>query len=206
MNSIAPQKGFLPLLPNATEQHQKNCVSSEAPDALHARKILNENRPDRGTDGQAKEHTFIPLLPQHHTDCPKQRLPSFGLGTMSVSSKSSSEIAVSPRWPSNEAREHIAEATAHEDNIHLTRPKVVRRYEWPLIINGVYQGKGLLPSCRIEDNVPTTESRPYAWPLIILHRARFAEDCDEQPGAKGKEVKETTAEMKEKGEGDSDHE
>ena len=105
-----------------------------------------------------------------------------------------------PTWTSHGAREHIAEAAAHEDNVRLTRPKDVRRYEWPLIINGVYQGKGLLPSCRIEDNEPTTEFRPYAWPLIILHRARSAEDCDEQPGAKGKEVSETTAEVEEKGE------
>ena len=104
---------------------------------------------------------------------------------------------MSPTWPSHEARENIAEAAAHEDNVCLTRPKVVRRYEWPLIINGVYQGKGLLPSCRIEDNEPTTKSRLYAWPLIILHRACSAEDRDEQPNAKGKEVNETTAEVEE---------
>ena len=110
---------------------------------------------------------------------------------------------MSPTWPSNEAREHIAEAAAHDDNVLLTPPKIVRRYEWPLIINGVYQGKGLLPSCRIEDNEPTTDSRPYAWPLIILHRARFAEDCDQQPGAKGQEVSETTAEVEKKGEEDN---
>ena len=199
MNSIAPQRGFLPLLPNVTERHEKECVPTEEPDALHARKILNENRPDRGTDGQAKEHTFIPLLPHHHTNCPKQKPPSFCPGTMSVSSKSSSEVAVSPTWPSHEAREHIAEATTHEDNVRLIRPKDVRQYEWPLIINGVYQGKGLLPSCRLEDNElePTAEFRPYAWPLIILHRACSAEDCDEQPDAKGREVNETTAEVEE---------
>lgn len=111
---------------------------------------------------------------------------------------------MSPTWPSHEAREHIAEAAAHEDNVRLIRPKVVRRYEWPLIINGVYQGKGLLPSCRVEDNEPTTDSRPYAWPLIILHRARFAEDCDEQSDAKSKEVSETTAEVEEKREEDNE--
>ena len=181
-------------------QHHKECVPTEEFDALRAPRILNENRPDRGTDGRAKKHTFIPLLPHGHTDCPKQKLPSFGPGTVSVSSKSSSEISGSPTWPSHEAREHNAEAAAHEDNVRLTRPKFVRRYEWPLIINGVYQGKGPLPSCRVEDNEPTTESKPYAWPLIILHRARSAEDCDEQPGAKGKEVTETTAEVEENGE------
>ena len=179
------------------------CVPTEESDALHARRNLNENRIDRGTDGQVKEQTFIPLLPHRHTNFPIQKLPGFGPGTVSVSSKSSSEIPVSPTWPSHEAREHIAEAAAHEDNVRLTRPKVVRRYEWPLIINGVYQGKGLLPSCRIEDNEPSTESKPYAWPLIILHRARSAQDCDEQPGAKGQKVNETTAAM-EKGEKDNE--
>ena len=162
MNSIAPQTCFLPLLPHVTEQHHKECVPTEESDALHARRILNENRPDRGTDGQANEHAFIPLLPHRHTNFSKQKLPSFGPGTVSVSSKSSSEIAVKPTWPSHEARENIAEAAAHDDNVRLTRPKAVRRYEWPLIINGVYQGKGLLPSCRVEDNEPTTESKPYA--------------------------------------------
>ena len=206
MSSIAPQRGFLPLLPNVTEQRQKECVPTEESDALHARRILNENRPDRGTDGQAKEHTFIPLLPHHHTNCPKQKLPRFGPSTVSVSSKSPPEIALSTTWPSHEARERIAEAAAREDNVLLPRPKVVRRYEWPLIVNGVYQGKGLLPSCRVEDNEPSADSRPYAWPLIILHRARFDEDCDQQPGARGKEVNETTAGVEEKGEEANEHE
>ena len=206
MNSIAPQRGCLPVLSDVTEQREKECVPTEQSDALHARRILTENRPDRGTDGQAKEHTFIPLLPHRHTNCPKQKFPSFGPSTVSVSSKPSSESALSTTWPSHEAREHIAEAAARDDNVRSTRPKVVRRYEWPLIINGVYQGKGLLPSCRVEDNEPSTDSRPYAWPLIILHRARSAEDCDQQPGAKGKEANETTAEVEEKGGEDNEHE
>ena len=203
MNSIAPRRCFLPLLPHVTEQHHKKCVPTEDSDALHAPRILNENRPDRGIDGQAIEQTFIPLLPRRRTNFPKQKLPGFGPGTVSVSSKSSSENPVSQTWPSHEAREHIAETATHEDNVRLSRPKVVRRYEWPLIINGVYQGKGLLPSCRIEDNELSTESKPYAWPLIILHEARSAQDCDEQPGAKGKEINETTAEV-EKGEKDNE--
>ena len=45
---------------------------------------------------------------------------------------------------------------------------------------------GPLPSCRIEDNESPTEPQPYAWPLIVLHRARSVGDCDQQPGPNGK--------------------
>ena len=77
----------------------------------------------------------------------------------------------------------------------------MHRYEWPLIINGVYQGKGPLPSCRIEDDESPTEPRPYSWPLIILHRARSVEDCDQQPGLNGKDVNENTVDGEEKVDG-----
>lgn len=57
-----------------------------------------------------------------------------------------------------------------------------------------------MPSCRIEDDEPT-EPRPYTWPLIILHRARSVEDCDQQPSLNGKEANENTVEEEEKVEG-----
>ena len=61
----------------------------------------------------------------------------------------------------------------------------------------MYQGKGPLPSCRIEDDESPTEPRPYAWPLIILHRARYVEDCDQQPGLNGEEANENTVDGEE---------
>lgn len=194
------KKGFLPLLSDVPHQRQTNPVSTDESDVSPAPRTFNEKRFDWWTGGQADGHTFIPLLPDHGMVCPEQGVPSYGPNTVSVSSRSPSVGALGTKRPPHGHREHVTEASAQENNVRLIGPKAVGRYEWPLIVNGVYQGRGPLPSCRIEDNESPTEPRPYAWPLIILHRARSVEDGDQQSDSEGKEANENTAEGEEKGE------
>lgn len=126
------------------------------------------------------------------TDSPKRGVPG-------SSSPTPSAGALNAKGPLQEHREHVAEAAAQENNVRLTETKAVRRYEWPLIINGVYQGDGPLPSCRIEESrSPNEPPRQYGWPLIVLHRARSAEDGDQQPGQNCKEANEDAAKREEK--------
>lgn len=81
--------------------------------------------------------------------------------------------------PSQEHREHVAGAVAQKNDVRLTRSKP-------------------LPSCRIEDNGSPTKPRPYAWPLIILHRARSVEDGDQLSCPSGEEANKNAAGRKEK--------
>lgn len=118
-----------------------------------------------------------------------------------MSPESPSAAVLTTDWLSNERREHVAEAATQEKSVRLTHSQPLRRYEWPLIISGVYQGVGPLPSCRIEDNESPRQPKPYEWPLIILHRASFVEDYDQQPGPNGKEAEVNTAVREEKVEG-----
>lgn len=158
----------------------------------------HEKQIDLGTDKHAKGSNFVPLLPGLGSDCPKRQFPGHGPDTGSVSAGSPPAGALNTKRPSHEHREQAAEPAAQEKNVRLKSSKSVRRYEWPLIINGVYQGAGPLPSCRIEENESSTEPEPYAWPLIILHQARFQESYDQQQGPSGKEAKGDTAEKEER--------
>ena len=131
------------------------------------------------------------------TKSPKRGFPSTG----SFSPRSLSAGALNIKQPSQEQPENVAEVAAQANTVRLTQSNPVRRYEWPLILHGVYQGDGPLPSCRIEDNESQNEPRPYSWPLIVLHRACSAEDGDQQPGSNDKEANENAAEREEKAEG-----
>lgn len=197
-DTVTHKKRFLPLLPDISQQRQTKPVSTNESDFLLTSRFFNKEPLNLLTSGRhAKRHTFIPLLPDRDTSCPQQGLPSHGANTGSVSPESPLASALNTKWPSHEQGEHVAKAAAQKKNVHSTRSKTVRLYEWPLIINGVYQGEGPLPSCRIEDNESPAESKPYAWPIIILHRARSEEDCDQQPGRNDEEANENTG----KGEG-----
>lgn len=189
MNTTAHKKDFQPLLSDSPQQHQIKSVSTGESNVSPAPGTFNEEQLNRCTRGHAKAQTVVPLLPDHSTgDCPEQGTPSHSPDTGFVSPESPSTGTLNTKRPSHEHEEHVTEGATQEKSPRLCRPKPLRRYEWPLIINGVYQGKGPLPSCRIEDDESATEPRPYAWPLIILHRARSVEDCDQQPGLTGKET------------------
>lgn len=160
---------------------------------------MSEKQLDRCPHGHAKGKTFRSLLPDHSTDdCSKQETPSHNPDAGLVSPESPSGGTLNTKGPSHEHEEHVAGAAAQKKTTRPSRSRLVRRYEWPLIINGVYQGKGELPSCRIDDDESPTEPRPYAWPLIILHRARSVEDPDQQPGLNEKEANEDTVAGEEK--------
>ena len=109
------------------------------PHASTAPRTFGEKRLDLQTSGHAKERAFIPLLPDVGTDCSRQGVLEFGSNAASVSQKSPSAGALNTERPSHKHREHVAEAAVQERSIGQTRSKAVRRYEWPLIINGVYQ-------------------------------------------------------------------
>ena len=142
------------------------------------------------------------MLPKLGTDCFEEEPPEsrpYHTGSVLPGSQSAGPSAT--ERPSNEHREHVAEAPIQKIDIRLAQRKPVRRYEWPLIINGVYQGEGPLPSCRIEDNESPTEPSSYTWPLILLHRALDAEDCDQQSNPSGQDASVISAGGKEKVEG-----
>lgn len=69
------------------------------------------------------------------------------------------------------AQEQSRPALEITSNNHKPAFKSRRPYTWPLIIDGVFQGEGELPSCGILDNgLPKSTLPPYQWPVIILHR------------------------------------
>lgn len=178
---------------DVSQQCQTKPASTDESNISPGARTFNEKRFDLSAGRHAKGHTFLPLLPDRRTDCLKQGAPSLDLVTGSFPPGSPSAVALNTERPSHERRERFPEAAAQGNNVRLTQSQPVRRYEWPLIINGVYQGEGPLQSCRIEDNESPREARPYEWPLIILHRASSVEDCDQQAGPNGKEAKDNTA-------------
>lgn len=191
---VAHKNRFLPLLSDIPQHFP---LSTNESTISTAPKSLNEKQLDLSNSEHATRHKFIPLLSVGGTNSPKGRFPSTG----SFSPRSPSASALNIEQPSQEQREHVAEAAAQAKTVRLSQSKSVRRYEWPLIINGVYQGDGPLPSCRIEDKESQNEPRPYSWPLIVLHRASSAEDGDQQPGPNGKEANENAAAREDKVEG-----
>lgn len=66
-----------------------------------------------------------------------------GLNAGSGSPRSPSEGALKTERPSHEHRDPVAEAATQDNNVRQNRSKARRRYEWPLIINGVYQVRTL---------------------------------------------------------------
>ncbi|KAF6239586.1 hypothetical protein HO173_002131 [Letharia columbiana] len=197
-DTIAHKKGFLPLLSDNPQQRQIKTVFIDESNVPSAPRTPNEKRFDPWTSGHAQRDTLIPLLPDRGTHCSKQSVPGHGPNIGSVSPRSLSAGVLNIEGPSQEHREHVAGAVAQKNDVRLTRSKPVRHYEWPLIINGVYQGEGPLPSCRIEDNGSPTKPKPYAWPLIILHRARSVEDGDQLSCPSGEEANKNAAGRKEK--------
>ena len=121
------------------QQPQPKSISTDESNVSSAPKTFNEKRLDLWTGGHAKGHTLISLLPDRGTDCLRQEVPSHGADRGSVSSGSPSAGALNTRGPSHGHREHVVKAAAQENSKRLTQSKPVRRYEWPLIVNGVYQ-------------------------------------------------------------------
>ena len=183
------------LLPDVLQQRQTKPASADETNPSSAPRNISE----KGPNLHAKGCSYLPLLPILATDCPEQGpLKNGPCHTGSVFPESQSASAPTTERPSNEHREHVAEAAAQKSDVRLAQPKPVRRYEWPLIINGVYQGEGIIPSCRIEDDESPTEPKSYTWPLIILHRARIVEDCDQEPSPDSEDASAIPAGGKEK--------
>ena len=162
--TIARRQGFLPLLSDVPQQRQTKPVSTDESSIPPALRNLNEKRLDLPKGGHATGHTFLPLLPGRGIDSSKREVPNHGTNTGSFPPRLSSAGVLNAKRPSQEHREHLAEGAAQENHVRLARSAPVNCYEWPLIINGVYQGEGPLPPCQIEDNASPTEPRPYAWP------------------------------------------
>lgn len=156
------------FLPLLSDVLQQSPVSTNESNISTAPRTVNEKRLD-SKGGHVKGHTFLPLLPVGGTDSPKRGVPG-------SSSPTPSAGALNAKGPLQEHREHVAEAAAQENN-----------------------GDGPLPSCRIEESrSPNEPPRQYGWPLIVLHRARSAEDGDQQPGQNCKEANEDAAKREEK--------